>query len=64
MNTFEELALRAFIASTSTAQFKLFIKPYNKAIDEYSVYCRADEFMSVYAQHQNVGTITKELIHG
>lgn len=63
MTTFEELCIRAFIASTATAQYRLHIKPFNESIDEYNVYCRADEFMDTYAQHEAVGIITKELVH-
>lgn len=62
MTTFEELCIRAFIAQTATAQYRLHIKPFNEAIDEYNVYCRADEFMNTYAQHEAVGIITRELV--
>lgn len=61
--TFEELCLRAFVASAATAVWKLHIKPFNMAIDEYNVYVKPDEYLAEYARHESIGVITQELVH-
>jgi len=62
MSTFGEIASRAYIAQVLTGYSRLYIKPYNPNIQEYSILVPTAKLMDSYIENESVGRCTHELV--